>query len=940
MLQSNAKLDTFGDDDARQPVEVLCEEFLDRWRRGESPTIDEYAAKYGALKDEIEVVFPAMLAMENVKTDRLARSSAGRPVQLQVERLEQLGDYRIIRELGRGGMAIVFEAEQQSLHRRVAVKVFPQQSFNDSKQLRRFQREAKTIGGLHHNNIVPVFGTGEQDGLHYFVMQLLDGVSLDCVITELKNSCDEVPAKNDAVQRIVDAHLPHLNDNLKATSADSIVNQSTVGEISPEFTRCPTEPTGQHLEAARLFGTGNPLRRGRAFYRRVADLGRQVADGLQYAHGKGVLHRDIKPSNLVIDGSCRVWITDFGLATGLSHDRLSQSGDIVGTLRYMAPERLNGSADERSDVYSLGLTMYELCTLQPAFEGNSRGKLTRQVLGGSPPAPSSICPDIPRDLETIVLKAISLEPDSRYQSALELAADLRNFCDDQPILARRMGRVEKLSRWSTRNPMLATLSTALLVCVVVSLATITINWRTAVRQQRLAEAEGERAETILVLALESMDRFLQKYEADWMSHPIAPDTEDEQPDPSLRFVVSEASSKVLVEALAFYDQFALQNATNPRLKQDTAKAYQRAGDIHERLGHYAEAETAYRQSVKILDYVVNTSDLTVEQAVAIASAHNQLAEVLHRTYQRNDALSELKRSKAVLTAQLSKHEVSPECRYALGLTNLAMGEVLFWLYDRQESSQRIQSAIVQFEQLMDEDPTNAMYRLSLARAYGSRYHYSSFGKDRRYAEQILRAGEEILEKLVQDFPDVPDYRCELSEMLTNTASSSHCDKRVRREHAERAVDLARQLVTDFETIPRYKAALAEALSELAELTEPSSLEAAATLHRDAVSRYNELCHSYPEVVHYLSYSARAFKNQGQCFEKQGDLQSAKFAFSNAIENQREYLRRREDSNFGKKWMSDYLKQLASVEDNTGNANLASNLRAEAEEFYKPRSQRR
>src|SRR5262249_21125255 len=153
---------------------------------------------------------------------------------------------------------------------------------------------------------------------------------------------------------------------------------------------------------------------------------------------QGVLHRDIKPSNLLLDETGNVWVTDFGLAKAASDsDDLTHTGDVVGTLRYMAPERFNGPGDVRSDVYALGLTLYELLTLRPAFEEADRNKLVKQVMHGEPPRPRQLNPRVPRDLETVVLKAIARDPAHRYATAEDFGTDLQRFLDDEPILARR-----------------------------------------------------------------------------------------------------------------------------------------------------------------------------------------------------------------------------------------------------------------------------------------------------------------------------------------------------------------------------------------------------------------------------------------------------------------------------------------------------------------------
>jgi tetratricopeptide (TPR) repeat protein len=237
-------------------------------------------------------------------------------------------------------------------------------------------------------------------------------------------------------------------------------------------------------------------------------------------------------------------------------------------------------------------------------------------------------------LETIVLKAIARSPESRYKSAEDFADDLRRFRDDQPIRARRIGPVERLSRWSRRNPALAGMSLALALCTVLSFAAISWNWRQAVQEKQNAETEGARAESNLTLALSSMDRLLERFESDWMSHPLAPDSSTGESETQLRFVVSEHSAAVLEEALVFYDQFAEQNANNPKLERDTAKAYRRVGDILERLGRYDEAEQAYRRSADTLGKLIDQADqIQADDAELIAETAavlNRLALVLHR----------------------------------------------------------------------------------------------------------------------------------------------------------------------------------------------------------------------------------------------------------------------------------------------------------------------
>ncbi len=194
---------------------------------------------------------------------------------------------------------------------------------------------------------------------------------------------------------------------------------------------------------------------GRPYFQSVARIGLQVAEALEYANRQGVLHRDIKPSNLLLDTEGSVRVTDFGLAKTADSDDLTDTGDLVGTLRYMAPERFQGQCDVRSDVYSLGLTLYELVALRPAYEASDRHELIEKVLHEEPERLNKLAPKVPRDLETIIQKAISREPERRYGTAAALAEDLRRFLGGHTILARRASTAERAWRWCRRNPWVA-----------------------------------------------------------------------------------------------------------------------------------------------------------------------------------------------------------------------------------------------------------------------------------------------------------------------------------------------------------------------------------------------------------------------------------------------------------------------------------------------------
>jgi serine/threonine protein kinase/WD40 repeat protein len=504
-----------GDSDKkRNPIEELADSFLVRYRRGEHPSIAEFVTRHPELADEIRELFPALVVMEEIgKEDSAASPSAGRPRLPDPLTSEQIGDYRIVREIGRGGMGIVYEAVQESLGRQVALKVLPRRSAGDAICLARFRREARSAAGLHHTNIVPVFEVGESNGLHYYAMQLIQGQPLDLVLKELQRQRPEKGASSFSPSSM--AELQELLSRREITrnlarslsegrfGCESAVEEKAAsapgdrpwtGNSPPAHASQPDAPSVEAIDAADRRGDSNLSPQSDSqFYRSVARIGLQVAEALAYAHGQRVLHRDIKPSNLLLDFQGTVWVTDFGLAKDES-ENLTRSGDIVGTVSYMAPERFQGVSETRSDVYSLGVTLYELLTLRPAFRESDRARLIQRVTGEEPPRPTRVDRRIPRDLETIVLKAMSKEPAQRYQSAEAMAEDLRRYLADRTILARRAALWERTWRWCRRNratsALLATVSASVMIVTALSLFSA-IRFRELAQQARQADLDTQ-----------------------------------------------------------------------------------------------------------------------------------------------------------------------------------------------------------------------------------------------------------------------------------------------------------------------------------------------------------------------------------------------------------------------------------------------------------------
>jgi serine/threonine protein kinase/WD40 repeat protein len=440
------------------PIDALAEAFLERVRRGDAPDIDECARDYPEHAERIRELFPALLAVE--RAGSLTFADAG-------ERLPaRLGEYRILREIGRGGMGVVYEALHESLGRHAALKILPRRSPADPMQLLRFRREARAAARPHHTSIVPVFEVGECDGVHFYAMQFIRGQALSAVLAELRRqrggrSFDTAQTRS----------LPEPTTGLRIETA--------IDDTIP-------------ITASALFsdGAGSGPSQNQ-YYRNVARIGQQIADALAYAHTQRVLHRDIKPANLLLDADGAAWITDFGLAKEEGDD-LTQTGDLVGTLRYMAPERFRGAVDARSDIYGLGLTLYEMLALRPAFDDSDRARLIQHVTHCEPSRLNVSDPLVPRDLETIVLKAIAKEPRDRYQTAKDLSDDLARFRADRPIRARRASSLEHAWRWARRKPVtavfgLVALSLLVTVAVVSTVAAFAFNRQT----QRAQSAERD-----------------------------------------------------------------------------------------------------------------------------------------------------------------------------------------------------------------------------------------------------------------------------------------------------------------------------------------------------------------------------------------------------------------------------------------------------------------
>jgi hypothetical protein len=519
--------------------------------RGEAPPKEDFLSRYPHIAPTLAECLDGLNFLHSagprLQSPAGAVAAAAAPIQPE----GTLGDFRIVREIGRGGMGVVYEAVQISLGRRVALKVLPFAGTLDARQLQRFENEARAAAQLHHANIVPVFAVGCDRGVHYYAMQLIDGRSLEAVIDHLRQT--PRPA---------------------APEADTLAGAASVTQQSVQ---------------------------GKAFFRSVATIGAQAAEALEYAHQMGVVHRDVKPANLLLDGRGNLWVADFGLARVQSCPAITSPGELVGTLRYLSPEQAVGNPviDPRSDVYSLGATLYELLTQQPAFGARDRQACLRQILEEEPTAPRRLNKAVPPELETIVLKAMAKLPEERYSSAKELADDLRRFLDDQPVLARRPGLRERAAKWAWRHRrFVAATILGLAATVVVLGATNWRVWRAEVEAKKAKkDLEEQKAETEAALAGERVQR--GRAESNFQEARKVLDfvtrlgVEEMADKPELQGL----RRRLLTELLAYYKEFIEQHADDPSVTAELVETRLQLADLLAGMGRKVESFVVFQQAM-------------------------------------------------------------------------------------------------------------------------------------------------------------------------------------------------------------------------------------------------------------------------------------------------------------------------------------------------------
>jgi len=385
------------------------------------------------------------IATPSADLPTIALDPGGRPLQ----RLPRIEGYTITGVLGQGGMGIVYRAIQTKLNRAVALKVLPAMigSANPAA-VQRFRREATAAARLHHTHIIPIYDFGESLDAHYYAMELVTGQPLNDLIRHLSAQGAAHPNA---------AQLGRILSDLSISTLPG-VSRERLGADEPSEAVVP--PGGA---------------RGRSYFGLVARWMADAADALHYAHGQGIIHRDIKPANLILSTDGRIMLADFGLAKSADEHSVTKTGSIVGTLRYLSPEQSmarRARVDHRTDIYSLGATLYELLCFRPAYPGTDEKEILSAIVSRDPTSPRKINHSVPAELDTICMKCLEKSANARYETARAMAEDLRRYIGDLPIVAKRPGPLRRMAKFVRRHKAPVAAATA-----AVLLVTFTLLWK-------------------------------------------------------------------------------------------------------------------------------------------------------------------------------------------------------------------------------------------------------------------------------------------------------------------------------------------------------------------------------------------------------------------------------------------------------------------------------
>jgi serine/threonine-protein kinase len=858
-------------------LDQLAEDFLIRRRRGEGPTPAEYAARHPELAARILKLFPALELVERLKPtpeDHAGLSDA--TGHRGGNGIRKLGDYTLLRVLGRGGMGVVYEAEHEALKNRVALKIMHPRFRTDPTYLRRFQTEARSAARLHHTNIVPVFDFGQQEDVCYYAMQYIAGVGLDQVVEDVRRlrAGGDGPAQMAATGVMSDqlAIVSHgLLTGRFANAPTASLNDGVDATATVRATPVAADGTATVLPAdGDPFGTSSFAGQSESVYfRELARLGAQVADALGYAHRQGVIHRDIKPSNLLLDAQGNAWVTDFGLAKLVEGDELSQSHEVVGTLRFMPPERFDGSTDPRGDIYALGATMYELLTLRPAFDRPSHTELVHQIREQTPVPLRQHDRRIPRDLETIVLKCMAKEPVDRFATAGELRDELERFRESRPIRSRPVSSAERLWRWCKRKPGLAGLAASLAAAVLGGAVVSTALWLRAERNFQHEQVARKDAQQRFDLAMEAIKLFHGEVGEDLV-------LKADQFKP-LR-------DKLLRGAADYYGKLERQLRGQPDRASRAAllNAYFELGELTSKIGDKPAALAVHRKGLAVSRELASEPAADAEARGELANSLHATSELLRQTGNLAEALAGFEEARDLLEGLPGSGAGSDRRRALLGRVYYGIGLALRYTSKTAAAMEAYQRSVETLTRLADDNPGVAEFRSRLAGSHNDiGLLWSQTGKPGEALESYRRAVS-IEQKLADDNPAVAHFRNLLAGTYLNIGNL-HLDIGKPAEALEsyrRAVAIFHELADDNPAVTAFRSRLALTHNNIGILKQQTGKPAEALeSHRRALAIRQKLVDDNPAVADFQRNLADSQDTIGGSLMENGKAAEAIAEFS-------------------------------------------------------------
>lgn len=788
---------------------------------------------------------------------------------------QTIGDYRLIEEIGRGGMGVVYEAEQLSLKRRVAIKILPFVAATDEKSLARFKTESQTAASIEHPNIVPVFAIGEEQGVHFYAMQLVEGKSLGEVLAELRGT--EVASGSTTTKS---AHKFSANEGFAVAPETSEV--SSTNKSSSSFDKRQLEA---HLEF-------------------VATIGVQAAEALHVAHEYGVVHRDIKPTNLLIDETQKLWITDFGLARCRQSPGLTQTGDIVGTLRYMSPEQAGGHStliDHRTDIFSLGVTLYELASLKHLAPENGQS-INQENLSLKPLKQWDN--RLPRDFETIIMKSLAEMPADRYATAAELADDLHRFLQGDPIQARQPSFIQRASRWAKKHRRAVLAAASVLVVMVAGLAAaLTVVSRDRAKISTLLH----QSQADLQQSREMLDRFGSRLSEQLATVPGA----------------ERIRLQLLEESIGYYRQLAKRASNHPALATDCALAYLKLGELTATTGDKQESLGFHQQAQSTLKELLAKDSKNLELARSLAVSWNNVGTLLNDLGRGKEAYDACSRALSMQQSLIREHPDAPELMTDVATTHTNLGLVHRDANDFPKATTAFLKAVTIHEQMAEVSEREEPSR-ELAIGYGnlaSVYEATDIAAAERYYAKAIKIQKRLADSQQLNLLYLRDLARSYNNLgYLNVRSQNWVD--AERSYLD-AIAIQSYLVKSAPAVVAYHQDLAVSRNNLgmAYSQQANSLKA-MPLFEQAEMLQRKVLDDNPANLQALTSLGGICNNKGVLWEKQGNLPEASLAFQDAVVFQSKALELAPDNAPLRERLSNHLVNAASCASKQGAAQQA------------------